>query len=103
MESVEKIKEQIDTYDYDVLLSGSTTSSPFYVDHAKSMGKIGIQTGGSVQLFFGILGYRWTEVSVYSEWHKMYNEHWMYALESDEAQNRKQYMGLETNFAYWKK
>lgn len=103
MESVEYIKNQIDTYDYDVLLSGSTTSSVFYAQHAKNKGKIGIQTGGSIQLFFGILGYRWTEVSVYSEWHKMYNEHWMYALESDEAQNRKQYMGLETNFAYWKK
>lgn len=103
MESVESIKNVIDTYDYDVLLSGSTTSSPFYVDHAKSKGKIGIQTGGTIQLFFGILGYRWTEVPGYSEWHKMYNEHWMYALESDEAQNRKNHIGLETNFAYWKK
>jgi len=103
MDSIEYVKKLIDTYDYDVLLSGSTTSSPFYAEHAKSRGKVGIQTGGSIQLFFGILGYRWVEVPNYSEWHNMYNEHWIYALKIDEAQNRTKYMGLETNFAYWKK
>lgn len=100
-DTVNFIKEQITKYDFDVLLTGATTSSPFYAEHAKSLGKIGIQTGGTIQLFFGILGYRWTKVEGYKNWHKMYNENWIYPLQIDEAQKRKQYMQLETNFAYW--
>jgi hypothetical protein len=65
------------------------------------MGKIGIQTGGSLQLFFGIHGYRWYQVDYYKNWHKMYNEHWIHPLKEDEAQNRTQNTHLETNFAYW--
>lgn len=101
-DSVEFIKQQIDTYDYDVLLAGCTTSAPFYVDHAKSMGKVGIQTGGVIQLHFGVYGYRWTKVPGHSEWHNMFNEHWMYPLQSDEADQRSKHPNLETNFAYWR-
>jgi len=101
LDSVESIKEVIDSYDYDVLLAGCTTSAPFYVQHAKERGKVGIQTGGVIQLHFGVYGYRWTNVPGHSEWHKMFNEHWMYPLKSDEANNRLSFAHLETNFAYW--
>ena len=101
LQSVNYIKELMDTYDYDVLLSGSSTSSPFYCDHAKSSGKIGIQTGGTIQIFFGILGYRWTEGIGYENWKKMFNEHWIKPLQIDEPQNRQKFINLETNFAYW--
>lgn len=100
-DSVNYIKKLMEEYDFDVLLSGSTTSSPFYVEHAKKLGKIGIQTGGTIQLFFGVLGYRWTKVEGYKRWHEIFNEHWIYPLEVDEPENRKKYLGLETNFAYW--
>ena len=100
-ETVEYICNEIEKYNFDVLLTGASTSSVFYAQKAKELGKIGIQTGGVVQLFFGILGYRWTKVPGYSKWHDMYNEHWIYPLEIDEAQNRKNNMHLETNFAYW--
>jgi hypothetical protein len=101
LDSVKYIQKQIESYDFDVLLTSSTTSSPFYANHAKKMGKIGIQTGGSLQLFFGIHGYRWYQVDYYKNWHKMYNEHWIHPLKEDEAQNRTQNTHLETNFAYW--
>jgi hypothetical protein len=100
-ESVSYIMNLMDSYDYDVLLTGATTSSPFYAQYAKERGKVGIQTGGVIQLFFGVYGYRWTEVDVYKGWHAMYNEHWMYPLKSDEPQKRENYGGLETGFAYW--
>jgi hypothetical protein len=101
LDSVEHIKTIIDSYDYDVLLAGSTVSAPFYAQHAKERGKVGIQTGGAVQLHFGVYGYRWTKVPGHSEWHNMFNEHWIYPLKVDEANNRLLYPNLEANFAYW--
>ena len=101
LQSVDYIKKQIDNYDYDVLLAGCTVSSPLYTDHAKKRGKVGIQTGGTIQLFFGILGYRWTKVPGYNSWHNMYNEHWMYPLEEDHSQGKNKLQHLEANFAYW--
>jgi hypothetical protein len=101
MDSVNYIKSVIDTYDYDVLLAGCTTSAPFYAKHAKDSGKIGIQTGGVIQLHFGVFGYRWTHVPLHSGWHNMYNEHWITPLKTDEANKREEFRHLETNFAYW--
>ncbi len=40
------------------LISAGAYSYPLAL-HAKKMGKIGIHTGGGLQLFFGILGKRW--------------------------------------------
>jgi len=104
-DTVEYIKAKIDTYDYDVLIAGSTTSSPIYAEHAKQRGKVGIQTGGVHQLFFGILGYRWSPEANngYRPWAKLYNEHWMYPMQIDEPANRDKYKFLETNYAYWKR
>ena len=104
-DTVEYIKAKIDTYDYDVLIAGSTTSSPMYAEHAKQQGKVGIQTGGVHQLFFGILGYRWSPEANngYRPWAKLYNEHWMYPMQIDEPANRDKYKFLETNYAYWKR
>jgi hypothetical protein len=98
-DSVNYICKLIESYDFDVLLSGSTTSSPIFVQKAKSIGKIGIQTGGVIQLYFGLKGGRWAKVPAYSDWHKMFNEHWIYPLKIDEPQNKLQ--GIESNFAYW--
>jgi hypothetical protein len=104
-DTVEYIKAKIDTYDYDVLIAGSTTSSPMYAEHAKQQGKVGIQTGGVHQLFFGILGYRWSPEAQngYRPWAKLYNQHWMYPMAVDEPANRDKYKFLETNYAYWKR
>ena len=101
LHAVAYYKELIDTYDYDVLLAGCSTSAPLYAQHAKETGKVGIQTGGTIQLFFGILGYRWTKVPGYSTWHNMYNEHWIEPLKEDHSQGRTKFQHLESNFAYW--
>lgn len=98
---VEYIKKEIDRYDYDVLLTSVSHQSPFYADYAKQQGKIGIQTGGILQLYFGIKGNRWTQNIGYSKWQEMFNEHWIYPLEVDAPQRRKEYSFLETTFAYW--
>jgi hypothetical protein len=54
-------------------------------------------------LFFGILGYRWSPEAKngYAPWAAMYNEHWIYPLKEDSAQQRENYKFLETNYAYW--
>lgn len=103
---IEITKSRIDQYDYDVLLTGVTTQSPFYANHAKEMGKVGIQTGGAIQLFFGILGGRWTGNeyynNVYFDADKLFNEHWIYPLKEDEPQRKNEITFLETSTAYWK-
>lgn len=98
-DSVNYIKNLMDLYDYDVLLTGATTSSPFFAEHAKQSGKVGIQTGGVIQLYFGVLGYRWAKVSGHSGWHNMFNQYWMYPLPEDRPQ--KTIQQLESFYAYW--
>lgn len=100
-ESVEYIKKQIDTIDYDVLLAGCTTSASIYAEHAKQRGKIGIQTGGVLQLHYGILGYRWASVEGYKDWHNYYNENWIYPLNEDKPNNYNPEFNLESHIAYW--
>jgi hypothetical protein len=99
-DTINVIKEKVDRCNYDVLFSGSSGSSPFYVDHAKRMGKIGIQIGGSIQLFFGILGGRWDSTEAYKNWNQIFNEHWIRPLDSDKPNSRNKF-AFETNFAYW--
>jgi len=99
-------KDRIDQYDYDVLLTSVTTQSPFYANHARERGKVGIQTGGALQLFFGILGGRWLNPDYYNYCYpspeKLFNEYWIYPLEEDEPQKRNEIGFLETSTAYWK-
>jgi hypothetical protein len=99
-ETIEAIANKVSTYDYDVLFSGTSGSSPFYTMFAKSMGKVGIQVGGSIQLFFGILGGRWDSTDAYKAWRGIFNEHWIRPLESDRPNLRDRF-SFETNFAYW--
>jgi hypothetical protein len=102
LDTIECIKREIDKYDFDVLLSSVAQQSPFYVDYAKSKGKIGIQVGGSLQLFFGIIGKRWNmDSGGHRNWKKMFNENWIYPLKIDEPQKINQIRNLEMSFAYW--
>lgn len=101
-DTVEYIKNEISKYDYDVLLSAVSQQSAIYANFAKSCGKVGIQTGGILQLFFGIKGNRWMNHEIYFDWHAMMNEHWTYPLEIDEPQRKSQYNFMESNYAYWR-
>jgi len=100
IDTVSAMKKMIDSYDYDVLLSGASMLSPLLVDHAKNMGKVGIQTGGAIQLYFGLLGYRWTHVAGHSGWHQMFNEYWITPMPEDRPESPYP-NGAESSFAYW--
>lgn len=100
-DTVEFIKKEIDKFDFDVLLSSVSHQSPFYVEYAKQKGKIGIQTGGVLQLFFGIIGKRWDMNNCYRNWRNIYNENWIYPLKEDEPQKIDSIRHLEFSFAYW--
>ena len=106
MDKIEITKNIIDEYDYDVLLTGVTCQSPFYAQHAKDSGKVGIQTGGTIQLFFGIVGNRWVHVPPPSpgvpKWNEMFNENWIWPMQVDEPQRKHKIDGSEAGFAYWR-
>lgn len=74
IDMVNHVKNQIDSIDYDVLLSGCGASSIPFASHAKKNGKIGIHLGGPLQLLFGIKGGRWDEGSIGKHF---YNEYWV--------------------------
>lgn len=98
-ESVDYIKKLMDESEYDVAFCASSSSAPIFAQHAQMRGKIGIQTGGVAQLFFGVKGSRWAKVDGYAAWRDYFNDSWIYPLESDKPLQIVQ--GLETNFAYW--
>lgn len=101
LDMIEKMKEHIDKIDYDVVLCGATALSPIIAAHAKKRGKVGIQTGGTLQLFFGIVGSRWLNEPHYRRWHDMFNKNWIYPLDSDKPQNMQVMKTKETGNAYW--
>lgn len=103
LDTVESIKEKIDTYDYDVLLAGSTNQSSIFAEHAKQNGKVGIQTGGTLQLLFGLLGNRWDNTHACLEWRSCFNEHWIRPFDSDKPQHPEHfgYGYSESMYAYW--
>lgn len=98
-QTLDYMKKLIDSYDYDVLLSGSAVFSPSLADHAKKSGKIGITICGAIQLFFGILGSRWVNNQCFSEWRKLFNDNWIYPLEEDLPNNKSMFDSYEK--AYW--
>ena len=60
-ESLENLKNQMDAYDYDVVLIGAGAFSLPLAAHAKANGKVGIHLGGALQILFGVIGKRWRE------------------------------------------
>lgn len=91
--------KEMDKIDYDVALIAAGAYAPALANHAKLSDKIGITVGGTLQLYFGILGSRWTKASVYAPWNKLFNEHWKYPLEEDLPQNKHIFNQFEQ--AYW--
>jgi hypothetical protein len=58
-EFLNEIKSKMDQIDFDIALISAGSYSYPLAHHAKKLGKIGIHTGGGLQLFFGIMGKRW--------------------------------------------
>lgn len=68
--------EQIDRLRFDVALIGAGAMSLPIAAFAKSLGRIGIHTGGPTQVLFGILGRRWEETREHRVLHSQFNEYW---------------------------
>ncbi len=82
------LQDQINEYDYDVLLTGCGAYAPSLSSFAKNNDKMAITPCGATQLFFGVYGKRWTENKNFVDQHRCFNEHWCYPLKLDEPQNK---------------
>ena len=72
-----KLKNLMQEQEFDVALIAAGAYSFPLAHHAKKMGKIGIHSGGNLQVFFGIMGKRWERnwgKGNYIE--KFYNKFW---------------------------
>lgn len=74
LKMIEDIKNQMDTLEYDIVLTGTGASSLPLISHAKKRKKVGIHLGGPLQLLFGIKGGRWDNGPIGKYF---YNEHWV--------------------------
>ena len=100
---IEKMKSDINelnkNYNFDIaLLScggfGMLLSDYIYTKLNKSV----IYVGGSLQLFFGIIGNRWRNHPIIS---KLFNNYWTNVLESDKPKSLNNNPKLCENSCYW--
>lgn len=99
-ESLKYLQNEMDKYDYDVALTSGGAFAPGLADHAKNRGKIGITICGVLQLYFGILGTRWTgKHPLYRDWNKMFNNNWIEPISIDLPKNKNIFDRFEK--AYW--
>ena len=97
----ESLNAEIDTYEYDVLLTSAGAMAPALSNHAKEQGKIGITICGTLQLFFGLVGPRWAgQAQQYIDWARMFNQHWAWPAQVDTPHNKELFSRIEN--AYWK-
>ncbi len=88
------LKKSMDSIDFDVaLISAGAYSNPL-ANHAKRLGRIGINCGGELQLFFGVFGKRWEAPG---RQHQYLNEFWIRPRSNDRPRN---WMEIEGG-AYW--
>lgn len=91
---LEKTKETIQEKNFDVLLVSAGGYSFPLAAYAKEIGKIGINCGGELQLFFGVIGKRWDDSNKVSRY---LNEFWVRPSESERPANWRE---IE-NGCYW--
>jgi len=90
-EALEHMYEEIDEIDFDIAIIGAGAYGLFLADYCKKKGKKAIVIGGGLQVLFGIKGKRWDEIP---EWNnRMYNENWIYPLDSEKPTNYKKVEG----------
>lgn len=74
LELLENLEKQIDNTDSDIYLIGAGIYTNLLCDYIKTKGKISIYCGSSIQLFFGLIGNRFT----YLKEQNVENEYWKY-------------------------
>lgn len=72
-DALDYLKLEILKKDFDVALIGAGAYGTPLALYVKSLGKIGIQSGGATQLLFGIMGKRWEKREYVA---KYVNPHW---------------------------
>lgn len=88
------LRQQMSTLQFDVALIGAGAYSLPLAVHAKKMNRIGIHLGGVTQLYFGIMGGRWdNDPSIQA----LANEYWVRPLPEDTPTNN----ALIEGGCYW--
>jgi len=82
---LEVMKNAVDKTDFDVCFTSAGAWGLPLAVHAKRVGKVGIHSGGDLQLMFGIKGKRWDNNP---ERAAFYNEHWVRPSDSETPANR---------------
>jgi hypothetical protein len=93
-ENLDLMKEKMKDIEFDIALIGAGAYSFPLATFAKKIGKVGIHTGGGLQLFFGILGNRWMNSEYVL---KYYNESWVFPFSFETPLDSK----LVENSSYW--
>ena len=89
-----KIKETIRDLDFEVALISAGGYALPIANYVKSLGKIGVNCGGELQLFFGVLGKRWDHSAKHQ---KYFNSNW---IRPDTQERPNNWMTIE-NGCYW--
>ncbi|MCR4562638.1 MAG: hypothetical protein K5694_05505 [Bacilli bacterium] len=71
---LEEMKKKISEIDFDIALVGAGAYGSLLCLYCRSLGKSAIQTGGSIQTLFGIMGKRWENREHVA---KRVNENWI--------------------------
>ena len=93
-EGLDKLKKAMNEIDFDVCFVGAGAWGLPLAVHAKRLGKVGIHSGGDLQLMFGIKGKRWDANPSRS---CFYNEHWVRPSEEETPRAKE----LVENGCYW--
>ena len=73
-QNLELVKQRMETIEFEVALISAGTYAYPLASHAKKIGKIGINCGGELQLFFGVIGRRWENTDKVNRY---YNKNWV--------------------------
>ena len=108
-EALAYMENKIRQIDFDICIIGCGAYGLPLAAFVKRLGKQAIHLAGGTQLLFGILGKRWVEqyknvwhyrpgIDININYRPLFNEYWIYPLDSDTPQNAK----LVENACYWK-
>ena len=98
MKRLQNLELQVATMDFDVALIGCGAYGLPISASIKKMGKKALHIGGALQLFFGILGNRWSgEIKSISK--DLFLENWCWPSKDETPDN----VEMIENAAYWQK
>jgi len=97
--ALNRMKEMIDSADYDVCLLGCGAYGFPLAAYIKRAGKKAVHLGGCLQLLFGIRGARWENPDYNPTYNyvQMMNEHWIKPSTDEKSKNANQV----ENACYW--